>query len=283
MALGTLLMTIQDATSKWLISDYSVGEILFYRGIWAYLPIAWFVWRGGGLKLLRSRRPFANVVRSVLNTVAGLAVISAYAYMPLATAMAIMFSSPLLVAALSGPVLSEHVGVVRWLAVIAGFCGVLLVLNPFGGGLTWIYLLPLIAAVFIALRDMMTRHLGAFDDPSVILFYTVTLSVITGGVWMAVFGARWPDERGWMIFIVMGLVNGCAHYCVIKALSIAHAASVMPLRYLSLLWACIIGFVVWNDVPSAVAASGMCLIVASGIAILFRESRTKQAVSNKPR
>lgn len=283
MALGTLLMTIQDATSKWLISDYSVGEILFYRGIWAYLPIAWFVWRGGGLKLLRSRRPFANVVRSVLNTVAGLAVISAYAYMPLATAMAIMFSSPLLVAALSGPVLGEHVGVVRWLAVIAGFCGVLLVLNPFGGGLTWIYLLPLIAAVFIALRDMMTRHLGAFDDPSVILFYTVTLSVITGAVWMAVFGARWPDERGWMIFIVMGLVNGCAHYCVIKALSIAHAASVMPLRYLSLLWACIIGFVVWNDVPSAVAASGMCLIVASGIAILFRESRTKQAVSNKPR
>ena len=131
MALGTLLMTIQDATSKWLISDYSVGEILFYRGIWAYLPIAWFVWRGGGLKLLRSRRPFANVVRSVLNTVAGLAVISAYAYMPLATAMAIMFSSPLLVAALCGPVLSEHVGVVRWLAVIAGFCGVMLVLNPF--------------------------------------------------------------------------------------------------------------------------------------------------------
>jgi drug/metabolite transporter (DMT)-like permease len=276
MVIGTLMLTVQDAASKWLITDHSVGEILFYRGIWAYVPIAWFVWRGGGRRLLISRRPGANIVRGLLNSAAGLCIISAYVYMPLASANAVMFCSPLVVAMLSGALLGERVGRPRWAAVAVGFVGVLFILNPSQADLQWFLALPVGAAIFVALRDIMTRRLGATDDPSTILLYTVTLSVATGAAWIAWFGATWPSNQAWLWFISMGIVNGLAHYCVIKAFSLARAATVTPLRYLSLVWAGFIGFVVWGDVPSALAGAGAVLVVASGVALLIWEGRARR-------
>ena len=271
MLLGTLMLTLQDAVSKYLLDEFSVGEILFYRGIWAYLPLAWFIWKGGGLRLLRPRKPLTNLVRSALNTGAGLTVISAYAYMPLATAMAIMFSSPILVAMLSGTLLGERVGAARWVAVVVGFAGVLLILQPEAAS-TGVYVaLPVAAAIFIAFRDILTRRLGAVDDPTTILFYTVTVSVVAGAGWMILFGASWPDIDAWLVFAVMGFVNAFAHYVVIKAFALTQASTLMPLRYLSLVWAGIIGYLVWGDVPHATAVFGAALIVISGLTIVLRE------------
>ena len=277
MITGTLLLTLQDAVSKWLIQDYSVGEILFYRGLWAYVPIAFFAWRGGGWRLLRSARPTANLVRACLNSCAGLAVISAYAFMPLATAMAIMFASPILVTALSVPLLGEPVGRWRWFAVVLGFIGVVLILQPEHGVWEWVLILPLLAAVFIAMRDVLTRKLGAVDDPTTILFYTVTVSVLVGALWMIAFGARWPTPAAWWVFAGMGLLNGVAHFATIKAFTLARAATLMPLRYLSLVWAGLIGFVVWGDVPTTLAFAGALLVVASGLFIVVRERRLARA------
>jgi len=273
MIIGTLLLTLQDAVSKWLIQDYSVGEILFYRGLWAYVPIALFAWRGGGWRLLRSARPGANFVRACLNSGAGLAVISAYAFMPLATAMAIMFASPLLVTALSVPLLGESVGRWRWFAVILGFVGVVLILQPEHGVWEWMLLLPLLAAVFIAMRDVMTRKIGAVDDPTTILFYTVSVSVLFGAIWMLVFGWSWPSPSAWAVFAGLGLLNGVAHFATIKAFTLARAATLMPLRYLSLVWAGLIGFIVWGDVPTTLAFVGAVLVMASGLVIVFQERR----------
>jgi len=273
MITGTLLLTLQDAVSKWLIQDYSVGEILFYRGLWAYVPIALFAWRGGGWRLLCSARPQANFVRACLNSGAGLAVISAYAFMPLATAMAIMFASPLLVTALSVPLLGEPVGRWRWFAVILGFVGVVLILQPKHGAWEWVLLLPLLAAVFIAMRDVMTRKIGAVDDPTTILFYTVSVSVLFGAIWMLAFGWSWPSPSAWAVFAGLGLLNGVAHFATIKAFTLARAATLMPLRYLSLVWAGLIGFIVWGDVPTTLAFVGAVLVMASGLVIVFRERR----------
>lgn len=272
MILGTFMLTVQDAVSKHLLEDFNVGEILFYRGIWAYLPIAWFIWRERKRNLLQARKPATNVVRALLNTGAGLTVISAYGFMPLATAMAIMFSSPILVSALSGTLLGERVGVTRWVAVLVGFTGVVLMLQPEVQALGWYVALPLAAAVFIAFRDILTRQLGAFEDPTTILFYTVTVSTLAGASWMIAFGASWPYPSAWGIFAIMGLMNGVAHYVVIKAFALTQATTLMPLRYLSLVWAGLIGYVIWGDVPQPVTIIGAALIVASGLAILLRKS-----------
>ena len=273
MTAGTLMLTLQDAVSKWLITDYSVGEILFYRGLWAYIPLAFFAWQSGGWRVLRSAHPTVNFTRACLNSSAGLAMISAYAFMPLATAMAIMFAAPILVTALSGPLLGESVGRWRWFAVLLGFVGVILILQPEQGVWEWFLLLPLLAAVFVAVRDVLTRKLGAVDDPSGILFYTVTVSVLFGALWMAAFGASWPTPQAWAVFIAMGLLNGVAHFATIKAFTVARAATLMPLRYLSLVWAGLIGFMVWGDVPTVLALAGAVLVVVSGLAIVFRKRR----------
>lgn len=277
MTTGTLLLTLQDGVSKWLIEDYSVGEILFYRGLWAYVPIAFFAWRSGGWHVLRSARPTVNVVRACLNSCAGLAIISAYAFMPLATAMAIMFASPILVTALSVSLLGEPVGRWRWFAVLLGFIGVMLILQPEHGVWEWFLLLPLLAAVLIAMRDVLTRKLGAVDDPTAILFYTVTASVAFGALWMAVYGASWPSSQAWAVFVALGLLNGVAHFATIKAFTVARAATLMPLRYLSLVWAGLIGFMVWGDVPTTLALAGAVLVVASGLVIVLRERQQANA------
>ncbi|MCB1739087.1 MAG: DMT family transporter [Gammaproteobacteria bacterium] len=275
MITGTFMLTCQDAVSKWLIDGFHAGEILFYRGLFAYLPIAVFAWRAGGLQALRSARPRANVLRALCNTAAGFTVISAYAFMPLADAMAILFASPILVTALSVPLLGEPVGPRRWAAVLVGFAGVLLILEPSGGGLAWYLLLPIAGAVFVCFRDILTRKLGAVDGPTVILFYTVTASVIGGAASMLVLGAHWPSPASWAVFAAMGLLNGVAHYLTIKAFSLASAVTLSPLRYLSLVWAGIIGYSVWGDVPAMHALLGASLVVASGLYIFMRETRLR--------
>jgi drug/metabolite transporter (DMT)-like permease len=301
MVAGTLLLTVQDAVSKWLVSDFHAGEILLYRGLFAYLPIAWFAYHSGGWQALRSRRPSANVVRAVLNTSAGFAVISAYQFMPLADAMAIMFASPLLVAALSASMLGERVDWRGWSAVLAGFFGVLVILSPGigswdgfdfgstagsesgtvsgtasdGSAFQWFAILPLAAAGFIAFRDILTRRLGAIDGTTVILFYTVTASVIAGAVSLLFFGASWPTPTHWAIFATMGVLNGVAHFMTIRAFALAKAATLAPLRYFALVWAAVIGYAVWNDIPTVATSAGAALVVASGIYILWRESRAR--------
>ncbi|MBT6274412.1 MAG: DMT family transporter [Chromatiales bacterium] len=274
MIVGVLMLTVQDAVSKWLIDDFHVGEILFYRGIWAYVPLAFFAWSDGGFRALRSQRIGANIIRSGCNSAAGLAVISAYAFMPLATVMAISFASPLLVTALSVPLLGEAVGWRRWMAVIVGFAGMLLIVRPAGGEIAWFVALPLLAAFFVAARDILTRKLGAVDGPTVILFYTVTVSTLVGALVMAKYGATWPDPSQWALFMAMGLVNGVAHFLVIKAFSLTPAVTLMPLRYLSLVWAGIIGYVVWGDVPTSWTMAGASLVVGSGCYIIYREAVT---------
>ena len=119
----------------------------------------------------------------------------------------------------------------------------------------------------------MTRRLGAVDGTTVILFYTVSASVVGGAVSMVAFGTRWPTLAEWLIFLAMGLLNGVAHYMTIHAFALARAATLAPLRYLSLVWAALIGYAVWGDVPGSAVLAGAVLVVGSGVFMLYRETR----------
>ena len=284
MLAGTLMLTLQDAVSKWLIDSFHVGEILFYRGIFAYLPILAFVYfdhlksHADGRSLrqrLHSNQPWANVLRAMLNTGAGFAVISAYAFMPLAEAMTITFSSPILVSVLAIPLLGETVSFRRWAAIAIGFLGVLLIAKPGRVDLGWVVWLPVLAAVLLAFRDILTRRLGAVDSTSVILFFTVTVSTVSGLLVMLVLGSSWPSSAAWALFFALGLINGVAHYLIIKSFSLAQASTIAPLRYSSVLWALLIGFWIWGDIPGWISLLGALLIVASGLYILFEERSTR--------
>lgn len=274
---GTLLLTSQDAISKWLTDDYHFGEIFFYRGLWAYLPILLIARHSGGLHLLRSRRPRASLLRAGLNTAAGIAIITSLSLLPIADVFAVVFVSPLIITALSPWLLSEHVGWRRWSAVVVGFAGVLLMTRPGGAGMNVLVLLPLLVALLMALRDIVTRRLRIGDSPVSVLFVSVTLSVLVGALTLP-FGTTFPPLEDWPFFAVAGLINGSAHFLIIRAFQLAEAASVAPFRYLSLVWVVFIGFIVWGDVPDIWVVAGAALVVGSGFYTFRRETRRHKTV-----
>ena len=272
MIAGMFVLTTQDVITKWLTAGYHAGEIMFYRGLFSFLPLALFVWREGGPTCLRTGRPGLMAVRSLLALATSLMIVLSYAALPLADALAIVFASPLIITALSAPLLGESVGPRRWAAVAVGFMGVLLLTRPGPAGIALTALIPLSAALFSALRDLVTRRLGAQDSSTTILFYSQLVSTV-GVAPSMVSNHGLPPPGDLALLLASGIMVTLAHYLIIQAFRFAPAATVAPFRYLALVWAMIAGFVIWRDVPDAWALGGSCLIVGSGLYMLQREAR----------
>ena len=275
MIAGVLVLTTQDAITKWLTAGYHAGEIMFYRGLFSFIPIAVLLWREGGAAGMRSRRPALNLVRALLALATSVLIVTAFAHMPLADVLAVVFASPLILTALSGPLLGEHVGWRRWSAVGVGFVGVLLLTRPGTGALDLAVLLPLGAAFFSALRDITTRRLGGHASPTTILLYTQAVATLAAAPSLAV-NSGWPGLLDWLLFAAAGILVGLAHYLIIQAFLFAQAVAIAPFRYLALVWAMLIGFLVWGDVPDLWAIAGSSLIVGSGLYMLHRETRRRR-------
>jgi len=276
MIAGTMLLTTQDGISKWLLDFHHAGEIMFVRSALAFLPIAVLVQMEGGAHVLRSRRPKVQALRAAVTLLTALLVILSFRYMPLADALAIVFVSPLFLTALSGPLLGEAVGWRRWCAVLVGFVGVLCITRPGAEGIFNAYMLiPLAAAFFVALRDILTRQLGAYDGPTSVLFWSMVATLVGGAASLPVFGGRLPAAEHWPAFAAGAVLVTLAHWFTIKGLHLAAAATLAPFKYLSLVWAGIIGFFVWGDVPDVWKLVGAVLVVGSGLYVLHRETRKK--------
>ena len=275
---GTFLLTTQDGITKWLTTDYHAGEILFYRGIGTFLPILVLVWYGGGWRTLRSGNLPGSLVRGGFALATSLFVVLSFVQLPLADALALIFISPILLTALSVPLLRESVGWRRWSAVFVGFFGVLFMVQPGEGGWQYFLAFPLIAACLSAGRDIVTRHLRTADTSLSMLFYSMLISLLGGAVTLP-FGTHFPSLGEWALFLIAGVLNSLAHLLSIQALLMAPAATVAPFRYLSLVWAAFIGYLVWGDVPDSLKIVGAVLVVGAGLYILHRETRP----SRRPR
>lgn len=272
MVAGVMMLAGQAAIAKLLRDDYHAGEILFYRGFWALLPVAWLVWRAGGTKVLRPRRPGATGVRSIVNLCSTAVLITAVGFLPLATVLALAFSSPLLVAAFSGPCLGERVRWQCWSAIALGFGGVLLITNPFGENVDlWIFL-PLAGTFLLAGRDLITRWEGGDEEATTMAFWTVVASIAGGGLSLLFFGASFPSGSDWVLFAGSGILVGLGRFLVIRALRLAEASVVAPLKYLALVWGALIGYLVWGDVPSTLDFVGAAIVIASGVYLALQRN-----------
>lgn len=270
MLLGSAFLISNDAVLKWMTGNYHVGQLLFCRGIFIGLPLAILIWRAGGLKSLRVISPKGHAVRAILVIVGTFLFISSLKYLPIADAVAITFAGPLFVTALAPRLLGEQVGWRRWMAVFAGFIGIIVIMRPGGGLIQWAALLPLAASLTGAFRDILTRHLSAKETTVSLLFYTslaVTLAGLatTPFVWTPVPLADW----GW--FALSGLLVGGAHFLMIETFRFGEAALVAPFRYSGVIWAALIGYFVWGDIPDWGTIMGIGIVVISGIYILHRQ------------
>jgi drug/metabolite transporter (DMT)-like permease len=270
MVAGGIVLTVNDAATKWLTADYPVGEIIFVRAMFTLLPIALFAWQNGGLTALRIGDMRLQCARASCAVASTFLFISGLVFLPLADCIALAFSGPLFVTALATPLLGEMVGWRRWSAVLIGFAGVLVMLRPTGEAVRWVALLPLCAAGCGALRDIITRKIRISDSPVAILAMTM-LAVALSGLATLPFGWNAIAPKDLLIMASAGLLVGTAQYLMIQAFHLAEASLVIPFKYLTLVWGALFGFVIWNDLPDHWVIAGSTLVVGSGLYIMHRE------------
>ena len=248
--------------------------------IFGLLPVAVFVWRGGGPRALETRKPAAHFLRAILVFAALFAFFSGLRRMPLAEAIAFAFTAPLFVTALSVPVLGEPVGRRRWAAVLVGFAGALVMVQPGTAGFRLEALWILASALCFALAMLLTRRMARSETNVAMLAYS-TLGAGLLGLPLMPFVWQTPAGGDIWLFVLIGLVGGTAAYFVIVAYRHAPAALVAPFEYTSLVWGAVLGWVLWREQPEPMVWLGAAVIMLSGLYITRRETApARPGVSN---
>jgi drug/metabolite transporter (DMT)-like permease len=270
-ALAFGLFSLMDATVKWLSASYPVPQILVCNALFALLPVGVMAVRRGGLPQLRTRRLGLHLLRGLLGTTAGLLAFYAFSRLPLADAYAIIFATPLLITALSVPILGEAVGWRRWSAVLVGFIGVLVMLRPGEAPIGAGNLAALGAACASACAILLVRRLSVTETTTSIAFYSnVTAVVVIGIAFSPIFVL--PGAHDLALMATSGLIGGTALLILIAAYRRSPAALVAPFQYSQMLWAILLGGLIWGDLPEPVMLLGASIVAASGLFILYRET-----------
>ena len=271
MLASVALFSLMDAGLKLLSAHYPPFQVAALRGLSSLpLVLAWALWTVGPRALLRVRWPL-HLLRGVL----GIAMMASFVYalkrLPLSTAYSIFFVAPLLITALSVPILGEKVGPRRWSAIAVGLVGVLVVLRPTGEGmLTWAGLAVLVAAFGYAVSAITVRVLARTDPSQAITFWLLALMALGAGA-LALPG--WVPLRAQDLWIVggIGVAGAIGQYAITEAFRLAEASRVAPLEYSALVWGLLLDLTLWGVLPDAVTWIGAAIIIASGLYLIRRE------------
>ncbi len=274
MLLAVFLYAVLNALAKHLAADYPLAEVTFFRNAFALLPATAMLARAGGWRSLRTEHLGGHFWRAAIGLTSMVLLFLSYHLMPMADAVALSFSAPLFLTALSVPVLGERVGPYRWGAVAVGFAGVLVIVQPGSAMLNTGALVGLSAAVAYAFAMMAMRQLGRTEAPVTTVFYFTAFSTLLSAVALP-FVWTMPTAEGFALMAAMGLVGGAAQYFATRAYALAPAAVISPFNYAGILWACLFGWLFWSDWPGTHVLAGAAIVIASGLLILIRETRRR--------
>ena len=270
---GCALITVNDSIMKSLTGSYPIGESIFVRGLFVFIPMALLAYRGGGLHTLRVTNFVGQSLRGVVLAVSTFLLITSLRFLPLADAIALTFAGPLILTALAPWALGEQVGWRRRCAVAVGFAGVLIMLAPGEGGLRWAALLPLGTALCEAIRDILTRRLIVTETSISMTTWSTGFVTLCALVTAGDGGWEPMSARDAGLLAAAGCCVGAALFLITEAIRFAEVTLVAPFRYSSVLWAMIIGAVVFGEWPGPSMLAGAGLVVGSGLYILHREGR----------
>jgi drug/metabolite transporter (DMT)-like permease len=271
MLLGVLMFSLNDVMGKWLVATYSVGQILLLRSAAALLLLSPLIWRAGKDAFTEAPRPGLQLARVILGTAEVAMFYWSVAYLPLADVTTYYLAGPIYVTAISAIFLKEPVGWRRWSAVLVGFAGVLIALNPSPDTLTLPALIALAGSVFYALLLTTTRALRGTSEVGMIS--TQIASSLVFGLVVAPFGWVAPSGRDLLLLGLLGIVAMGALSSINRSLRLAAASVVVPYQYTMIVWAVIFGWLFFGDTPQAHTVIGSVIIVAAGLFIFFREQR----------
>ncbi len=276
MLLTMFLFASINAVAKYLALTYPVPQVVWARYAF-HLLLLLLLLRASLPRVTASRRLGLQLTRSLLMVTTTAMFFTGIHFIPLADAGAIMFVAPVLVTALSVPLLGEPVGPRRWAAVVFGFVGALIIIRPGASVMHAAAFLPIGAACLHALYQIITRKVSAADAPLTSLVYTALIGVIVSSAVVPFFWTA-PDAAGWALMVLLGMLGGGGHFAMIKAFEAAPAATVTPYGYTILLWATLFGFVLFADLPDHWTVVGALVIVLSGLYIFHREQRRRGAI-----
>jgi drug/metabolite transporter (DMT)-like permease len=268
------LFAVMSALVKWCGGHgVPVFQMIFFRNAFAFAPLGLCIWRTTGPRVLITRRPLGHLARASVGLIGMSCSFTALQYLPLTAATAFSFAAPLFMTALSAPILKERVGPHRWGAVVVGFLGVLIMIRPDPGKMNLIGSgFALFGAVAAAGAMVTIREIGKTERGATIVFY-FTLGGALMGLASLPFGWVTPSPQILGLLILMGLIGGVGQLLMTEALRVAPVGVVAPFDYIQLLWASVIGFGIWGEIPETLTLAGAFVVAGSGGYILWRELR----------
>lgn len=275
MLFGDFLFSLNDAMAKWLVASFAVGQVLFLRSVGSAIILAPMVLRQPISDLWRVEQPWIQVLRVVFATMDLSLFYAAVAYMPLADVMTFYMAGPIYVAAISHFLLGERIGWRRWMAVIIGFVGVVIALRPSTAMLAWPSIFGLLGSIGFAMTLVLNRQLRKTSDATLVTWQAVVALFVGGVLAIGHWKAMTPGELASLL--LLGVIASMGHLLIARSLKMAPASVLAPLQYTLLIWAVILGWLFFGDLPDPQTWVGAAIIICSGL-FIFHRAKVKQDV-----
>jgi drug/metabolite transporter (DMT)-like permease len=281
MFLSVCTFSVMDLLVKWS-SDYPTGEVLFFRGFFGLLPTYFLIPKDKLKTFYTTKRSKEHLFRCLMGLMALIAIVVALRELPLAVVVSLSYAAPLFITVLSIFLLSEKVGVFRWLAVLIGFIGVIIIAEPGFKGMNYLYFLPLIFCIGMAFVTITIRKLSKTEPIWLIsIFFTITISI--AGLATIPMGWIMPNFQDFILLALIGVTGGSANLFLTQSYKLSEVSLVAPLKYLALIFAIIFGYLIWNETPTVKTLIGASLVVFSSLIIFRREIYHKQKIPSNTR
>jgi len=271
MVISTVVFAVVNAIVKIEVARYPIGEVAFYRALFAMVAVAVLILPRTGFAVFRTRRYLAHLQRGISQFGSMTCMFVAFSLMSLGSAIAISFAAPLFTTLLSAVILKERVGPHRWSALAVGFVGVLIVTEPGAGTIQLGAFFALANAVLISSVAVAIRRMSLTESTETLTLYQMIVITFCT-LFLLPFGFKAPTWLDAGAMALAGIGNGVAQYWWTRSLSLAPPSAVVPFNYLSLVWATLLGFAIWGDVPTPHLLAGAAVVAASGLYLLWRET-----------
>ena len=281
MFISVCTFSVMDLLVKWS-SDYPTGEVLFFRGFFGLLPTYFLIPKNKLKTFYTTTRSKEHLFRCLMGLMALIAIVVALRELPLAVVVSLSYAAPLFITVLSIFLLSEKVGIFRWLAVLIGFIGVIIIAEPGFKGMNYLYFLPLIFCIGMAFVTITIRKLSTTEPIWLIsIFFTITISI--AGLVTIPMGWIMPNFKDFILLVLIGVTGGSANLFLTQSYKLSEVSLVAPLKYLALIFAIIFGYLIWNEIPTVKTLIGASLVVLASLIIFRREIYHKQKIPSTTR
>jgi drug/metabolite transporter (DMT)-like permease len=269
MFMSVCAFSFMDLIVKWS-DDYPLGQVLFFRGFFGVVIYFFIMPRERIKNFYYTKRAKLHLLRCVFGLIALIAIFIALRKLPLATVVSISFAAPIFTTIFSIILLNEKVGFYRWLAVLIGFIGIIVITEPGFGDLNIYYLFPIIFCLGLSYVAIAIRQLST-TEPVWLISLNFSIVITLAGLFTIPFGWVMPNTQDLVLLCMIGFLGGFANLWLSQSFKLSEVSLVSPLKYLALVYGILFGYLIWDEIPTIKTLLGASLVVASSLIILRRE------------